>query len=186
MSATIVRLMLSVILMVAIPIAYVVLFILLERPWSDEGALLGAGGITLGVFAPAWIRIWSGQVTWTSRRIGLTAACGVGALGVGLVVGALCNTSYAGDELAILSGAAAAFVLWPIGTILVWRETPLERGERLQTLGIRAIACPKCGYNMTGLKQSICPECGASFTLDELFASLKEEKGTLPEETRVT
>ena len=35
----------------------------------------------------------------------------------------------------------------------------------------KAITCPTCGYNLTGLTATRCPECGKQCTLDELFAA---------------
>jgi len=39
-------------------------------------------------------------------------------------------------------------------------------------MGVNAIACPSCGYNLTGLSEARCPEYGSRFTLDQLVASL--------------
>jgi predicted Zn-ribbon and HTH transcriptional regulator len=41
------------------------------------------------------------------------------------------------------------------------------------------MACPNCGYNLTGLREARCPECGSQFTLDELFARVTEDKRQL-------
>ena len=46
-------------------------------------------------------------------------------------------------------------------------------------LGIDAIACPTCGYNLTGLREARCPECGSQFTLDQLYAAATKAKGDL-------
>ncbi len=53
-----------------------------------------------------------------------------------------------------------------------WRETRAERANRLRLMGVNAIACPSCGYNLTGLSEARCPEYGSRFTLDQLVASL--------------
>ena len=62
-----------------------------------------------------------------------------------------------------------------LGTLLIWRETPVERAERLRQLPGMAQAstphCPRCGHNMTGLTQARCPECGSQYTLDALIAA---------------
>ena len=50
------------------------------------------------------------------------------------------------------------------------RETATERSERLRSLNKTAVACPKCGYNLTGLQGTRCPECGTLYTIDELLA----------------
>jgi hypothetical protein len=62
-------------------------------------------------------------------------------------------------------------LLWLIATVLIWRETPAERGRRLHAAGRSGVSCPTCGYNLTGLSESRCPECGTRFTLDELMAA---------------
>ena len=71
------------------------------------------------------------------------------------------------DNLIILA-CIAAIPLWLVLTLLIWRETPAERAERLQASAGKALFCPKCNYNMTGLYEARCPECGERFTLDQL------------------
>jgi len=61
-------------------------------------------------------------------------------------------------------------LLWLAATIFLWRETPLERVERIKGSSKSAVTCPTCGYNLTGLSEARCPECGTRFTLDELLA----------------
>lgn len=41
------------------------------------------------------------------------------------------------------------------------------------------LPCPKCGYNLTGLREARCPECGATYTLDELVVTLAEQRAPL-------
>jgi hypothetical protein len=188
MSATIVRLMLSFITVAATPAVYFLVLVIAYETQSSGWnprfmfALWAATAVTAIALAAAWIGIWYGEVRWTPRRVVttclMTVGAIVGALPVGLGMGAW------EEEVGVIAGGIAWALLWLTGATLAWRETAAERGERLQTLGIRAIACPKCGYNLTGLKQSVCPECGASYTLDQLFASLTEVKGALPEEAK--
>jgi hypothetical protein len=33
--------------------------------------------------------------------------------------------------------------------------------------------CPKCGYNLRGLRGKVCPECGAPIDLDAILAPLR-------------
>ena len=73
--------------------------------------------------------------------------------------------------MAVFVGTAFAPLIWQVGTIVIWRETDAERGERLSKQGAGALACPTCGYNMSGLKGTRCPECGSEFTLDALLAA---------------
>ncbi len=83
------------------------------------------------------------------------------------------------DAVAITLGTLGWIASWLIGTAFIWRETAKERGERLRQLGIHAIACPDCGYNLTGLREAKCPECGAAYTLDQLYATLTEQRAEL-------
>ena len=72
---------------------------------------------------------------------------------------------------ASLIGGGFVPIVWVLATVLVWRETPQERIERLIAAGTDAVCCPVCGYNMTGLRESRCPECGSTFTLDQLLTT---------------
>ena len=74
------------------------------------------------------------------------------------------------DEVAIILGGMIWALTWIAATALIWREIKAERLARLRQIG--AIACPTCGYNLTGLREAKCPECGSQFTLDQLYASL--------------
>lgn len=68
-------------------------------------------------------------------------------LGVGLLV-----------VLVVGLAMLALFMLWRNGYIRGWRaarEAPP--------------ACPKCGYNLSGLTHCRCPECGTEYKLDELW-----------------
>ena len=86
--------------------------------------------------------------------------------------------SYA-DEIAIVVGGMAWAATWLGSTALIWRETSAERRDRLARLGIGAIGCPTCGYNLTGLREARCPECGSQYTLDQLYAAAAGEKADL-------
>ena len=72
--------------------------------------------------------------------------------------------------------AIGIFVYILLATVLIWRETPHERVERLSQLGTAGVCCPICGYNLTGLSTAQCPECGAKFTLDQLMATQPRER----------
>ena len=56
-------------------------------------------------------------------------------------------------------------------TVLIWRDTPVERLERFAAAGTDTVVCPICAYNLTGLHKCRCPECGSPFTLDQLLAA---------------
>jgi len=52
----------------------------------------------------------------------------------------------------------AAYIVWRRGYTQGWRRARYQPPT-----------CPKCRYNMSGLRQCRCPECGADFDLDELW-----------------
>ena len=74
-------------------------------------------------------------------------------------------------DFASFVGSATAPLLWLVATTFLWRETAVERAQRLGATAECAITCPNCGYNLTGLTDTRCPECGARYTLNELLAS---------------
>ena len=54
-------------------------------------------------------------------------------------------------------------------TVFAWRETLLERTERVRRRSANTLVCPTCGYNLTSLREPTCPECGTVWALDELY-----------------
>jgi hypothetical protein len=188
MSPIVVRLLLAGICIASVPAVWVMVLIILFAVLDD--VRWGAGWmvasslaclLTASYLVSAWITIWWPVVHWTGRRIRNTVIVTAGAVvGACIFAGGFVVWSV---EAGPLSGGISWALLWLTGVTLAWAETSADRTAKVRAA--RGIPCPRCRYNLTGLKQSICPECGASFTLDELFASLKEEKGTLPEETRV-
>ncbi len=87
--------------------------------------------------------------------------------------------SNSGPSFGVFLGTFAWAACWLIGSAIIWRENAQERGERLRRLGIHAVACPDCGYNLTGLREAKCPECGAAYTLDQLYACITEQRAEL-------
>lgn len=171
MSRTVSRLLLTLSLLVGSVTAYILLFVLLERPWGDDDALAVASLVTAPLFAALWTYIWRSSVVWSARRLGRTMVV----LAVGSMAGAACYaicTSAGGiEEVAILTGTLCWVTIWMAGTAVVWKETEVESSRRKRGGPDRVIPCPKCGYDMKGLAMARCPECGTEFTLDELFAT---------------
>ncbi|MCH7546647.1 MAG: hypothetical protein IID30_09640 [Planctomycetes bacterium] len=106
---------------------------------------------------------------WTNRRIGLSLAAGAASIIAGGTLGLL--VSFVDDSFGVFVGGISAILLWLVSTCLIWRETREERTSRLRGASSQAIACPNCGYNMTGLRATMCPECGTTYTIDELLAA---------------
>lgn len=176
MSPTVSRLVLSLCIIGFLPIMYfTTFFVLIESSgnWSDDELYLLLSDVLCMLFLiVSWTVIWFGEIQWNTFRIVASIAVAGGGSIAGLIIGALCGAITNEEEIGILIGGAFAAVFWIFGTAIAWRETKSERAARLQHLGINAVACPNCGYNLTGLSQSNCPECGSSYTLDQLFAAL--------------
>ncbi|HUT94525.1 MAG TPA: hypothetical protein VMY37_34030, partial [Thermoguttaceae bacterium] len=123
----------------------------------------------IGVY---WLLLWRDMVRWTPKRTRDTSLAAIGAVTAGTMVGAFFVAAMRAPSLGgILVGGGVAPIVWVLATVLIWRETPQERIDRIRSAGTEAVCCPVCGYNMTGLRESRCPECGSQFTLDELLAT---------------
>jgi hypothetical protein len=129
-----------------------------------------------------WMLLWRDLVRWTPSRKRNTYLTTVLAVLVGGLIGSfLAYGMRANPEAAILVGGGFVPIVWVLATVLVWRETPKERVERLIAAGTDAVCCPVCGYNMTGLRESRCPECGSMFTLDQLLTTHTRPDGEVLE-----
>jgi len=62
----------------------------------------------------------------------------------------------------------ALFMLWRNGYVRGWRAAREA-----------APACPKCGYNLSGLTHCRCPECGTEYKLDELWRAAQKEQSCM-------
>jgi uncharacterized membrane protein YozB (DUF420 family) len=189
MSATLSRLILSMTLIFATPVFFVLMFWLsyavFDGPLYDEFVpMCLATGITLGGLIGGWLAIWRGEIAWTRRRIQRTIGVAVmyGVLGVSVLGGTMALATYEGLTGGVFLGGLAFALAWLAGTAIAWRESAAERAERLQAFGVGTVACPTCGYNLTGLRNAHCPECGSRFTLDQLHGEMLEQRG---ETTRV-
>src|SRR4051812_12886770 len=138
------------------------------------GGLLALWAVVYLFIGVYWLALWRGVVRWTRRRVGMTALATLLALVGGVAFGALslAINFRMPPQFAILLGGGFVPIVWVLATVLVWTETRAERADRLRALGgPRAIACPVCGYSLTGLTEARCPECGGRFTLDQLLAA---------------
>jgi hypothetical protein len=187
MSRLVSRILLSVFMFPLAAIAYifqvVVGMTMLERSMGGsraETTLFGLCGASTWIFiAIYWCLLWKSSVRWNPRRIGRTWIAAGAALAVGTVIGSLAGFVMSGSDgtgFGTFIGSVSAIVLWVVATVFIWRETPGERAERIASSSGSAIACPTCGYNLTGLSESRCPECGSKFTLDELLAAQPNHK----------
>jgi hypothetical protein len=188
MSRLVARILLSILMFPLAALFYMICaFIFVNAP-SPGGSyqarevemFIFAGTLTWAGVAVYWCALWKTGINLTQRRIGGAILAAVVALGIGILAGLVTWGAMQERNMgsfAAFVGSVLTIVLWLIGTVLAWQETPGERAARIKSSGMSAVACPKCGYNMTGLTESRCPECGTKFTLDELMASQVHEAG---------
>ncbi|MBX3403956.1 MAG: hypothetical protein KF699_11155 [Phycisphaeraceae bacterium] len=176
MSRTIARLLLSMLLMPFLAVLYIIGMVAI-REWLGvwSAAPFALAGITCALAATsAWWLIWRGAVQWTTQRGRRTTLATVLWVVAGLAIGVVIEMAWtSGEGFGSFVGASAGILGWMMTTVFIWRETAAERAARLAALGIGAVACPACGYNLTGLKTTTCPECGGSFSIQELAASAR-------------
>ncbi len=171
MSSLLARILLAIFML---PLAAVVYFVTIvafieATNWNQqEAGFILAGAATWVFLAVFWCLLWLRTVRWAPWRIGWTVAAAAAAAALGAVLGLL--MAAVEEELGAFIGSVTTPILWLAFTVFVWRETGGERIARVRAAGGTAIACPRCGYNMTGLRATSCPECGAHYTLDELLA----------------
>lgn len=174
MTATMARLVLAMLLLPATGAVFLLSFFALIRPAGPPGtlAILIVWLIVYTFVAAYWVLLWRNAVRWTAARIGRTAIVSGLALLLGAAIGVLLTAlaPWAPGQVVILVGGGTVPITWVLGTVIVWRESPRERAERLGRLGA-SVLCPLCGYNLAGLREARCPECGGAFTLDQLAAA---------------
>lgn len=145
---------------------------MLDDHLDDAWEVLVPAMVTAAFMAAYWLLLWRKTVTWTRARVERTllaaGAAGVVGAAVGMTIGF--TVEYSGDDVAIYIGVMLWALLWILATLFIWRETKVERVDRVNRTGASTIVCPACQYNLTGLREARCPECGAGYTLNELLA----------------
>ncbi len=183
MSRLVARILLSIFVFPLGGLLYTVAFVVSEQ-WLRQGsgrysyavevrAFLGTAMVTWAGIAVYWVLLWRTSVRWTAGRVSRTvvaAALAAAAGGAGGTAVAEAMGRGDGSTFGAFVGGVLAILLWLIATVVVWRETAEERARRAGGANANAVACPTCGYNLTGLSEARCPECGSRFTLDELVA----------------
>lgn len=178
MPATISRLLMCFGVLIGAVMVYILTYATLERPWNDRDAFLTADVATCVFIMASWTLIWRSAVHWSHVRLTMTVALIPASLLITVILFAM-STTVMPEEAGIILSSFTYTATWLIGTAIIWRENAKERGERLRQLGLHAVACPDCGYNLTGLHEAKCPECGAAYTLDQLFATITEQRAEL-------
>jgi DNA-directed RNA polymerase subunit RPC12/RpoP len=171
------RILLAGVAILAVPVIYMLAFMTFDAAIrSDEEALLLSDLLAGCYLVVAWILVWRPQVSWTPQRRLRTGLAVVWSLVPASAAAWLLMLSQPRhEEVAIIIGGMAWVVSWLGSSVLVWRETAVERVLRIKGIADGVVNCPNCGYNMTGLDQARCPECGSRYTLNELFAVLQEQ-----------
>jgi hypothetical protein len=151
-------------------------------PWAtEEWSFIVAGALGWIFVGAWWFLLWRKSVRWTGGRIVFTlAATGLSLLMAAAVYSLVKNI--VDSNFGSFIGSTCAPMLWLVGTIFAWRETRAERAERVSRSTRGAVACPTCGYNLTGLREARCPECGSQFTLDQLLAVQRDAGAAGPSE----
>ncbi len=173
MTRLVARLLLAVMIFPTSILFFFILMVLVSgrgNPSLSEVVVVWATTLTyIGLY---WLWLWRNSIRWTMGRVVATAGMSVGAIALGLAAYlVLRKQAQIPEEPAAILGGVVTPIAWVIGTILLWRENDRERAARLAKLSEATVACPLCGYNMTGLHDTRCPECGHHPTLQEFIAS---------------
>jgi hypothetical protein len=167
------RLLLSMLLMPAMAVLYIVAIVVIDdvvRGVGEEQRFLVAGLVVLVFAAVYWLLVWRKSVRWTTGRVVRLSGAFVLALVLGaLTWGTMALVGVGNWGVSVFCGSSVSILGWLVVSVFIMRESAAERIERHRLTAAGSIACPVCGYNMTGLRTTNCPECGAAFTLDELF-----------------
>jgi hypothetical protein len=175
MSPLVARIVLAILVMPLAVVLYIGIAAVGTSTMDDEEGFALATAIVGSFVVVYWIMLWRRSVRWTRDRVTKTAMAGGAAVIAGVLVG-LAGGAGLDPSFGVFIGGAAALILWLVAATLLWQETPEERAARVRDRAPRAVTCPACGYNLTGLATTVCPECGAKYTLDELFASQPERE----------
>ncbi|MHC4443677.1 MAG: hypothetical protein ACYTF1_02775 [Planctomycetota bacterium] len=177
MSKLLAKILLAMIMFPAAFLIFIVTFAITEPNIRDEYAFFWSFSFTALFVAGYWLSLWRQSVCWTKGRIAGTWISVIGSLLGGAFLGAIVSALTGGPDEEVILGFGSIFsiLIWLVVTILIWRETPAERAERVKQSAGDVLFCLKCSYNMTGLYESRCPECGTKYTLDQLLAGQKRE-----------
>ena len=168
MTATVARLLLAVLIF---PLSLIVFFLsaagflaTVTKGVPGFERVIGVWATTYTFIVTYWIYVWRPTVKWSRRRMVGTAIAGLAAIATAVPLYVGINTiGGPPPQMAMMASGAVPPVVWVLLTVLLWRETSAERLERLRRRGPDTVACPVCGYNLTGLREAKCPECGSAF-----------------------
>ncbi len=181
MPATIARMLMCFGVLMIVCMVWLPTWVTLGRWIDDQYSFSIAGIVSYMTAIIGWFFVWRSEIIWSRRRRFMTLLFIVFGFLPAAIICWIVNLLEGTRSLlpGIIHGTLVLQAYWMIGAPFIWRENSMERGERLRRLGIHAVACPDCGYNLTGLKEAKCPECGAAYTLDQLYASIAEQRAEL-------
>lgn len=180
MSRLLARIMLAILMLPLGAAVYTFTVVMLYQLWglNDTAVFMSGNAVTAVFLAVYWTGLWRRSVRWDRVRIRATIV----AIGLALVAGLVIGLAglIVDDSFGCFIGGIVFMLTGLAFVTLAWRERPGERALRTTSGRHAGVACPTCGYNMTGLRESACPECGAQFTLDELMSQQADhEQGEL-------
>ncbi len=120
---------------------------------------------SLGLLVVTWMMIWRRQMLRSRRPVAGILVIAIASAAGGYAAWYVTDDSWL--HLGEIIGPWFAMSVWIAGTAFAWRRPPLEiesdaAGARL------VIRCPKCGYDLRGVRELRCAECGAPFQLAAL------------------
>src|SRR5687767_15932345 len=127
MSRLIAQLLLSMLLFPLAGVLYVVVFVVHDQVngfGNEEVGFVLAGVVMWMFMALYWTALWRKGVWWTAERTRRTLLCIAAAIVVGVIVGLM--TAPVDEGFGCFVGSVTAPLLWLVGSVIVWRETPSE------------------------------------------------------------
>jgi len=180
-------LILSVGVVAAAPLVYCLVFIVIEATifGSDTEALLASTCLCGPLYVVAWVLVWRRHVLWSAHRTIATVLAVIGSvlfgglILLGLYVFLSALRRHVDSALIVVVGSSCFALAWIVLAARAGMETDDERHNRLSRGSRGNLPCPKCGYNLTGLREATCPECGTKYTLDELVSAVADRRSDL-------
>jgi hypothetical protein len=139
--------------------------------WRAHVVAFSAAGIVGNIVVAAWwLLLWRRSVRWTAWRVRATIVAAIFSILFALIVGLSFGAWVRETDLGIFLAACLSIFTWLTCVCIIWRDRAADLTTMNDTAE-RDVACPKCRYAMTGLREARCPECGEQYTLDQLFAA---------------
>jgi hypothetical protein len=178
MTTLLARILLSILMPPLAVLTWIASFGLVAYASDDEETAIAVATLGTAVLVMVyWLLLWRRSVVWSPGRVSKTVGGTLACLGLGGFTG-LTAMGMTGINEAVFGtafGGIFGTVIWLAMTVVIWKETAVERADRIRRAGGDVVFCPRCGYNMTGLYEPRCPECGTKFMLNELLAAQRRD-----------